>query len=242
MKKRITAALLALVMAFSLLPLRADAAVYKEGDVIEKIGSATPQAPEYALEDENIYKWYPVDDDRDGQPDGYQIKEPFTCDAGHGIGQHLRRCWVKYGTMYKFYVGRKDSSGSGSGGQGSSQKPPYSDPSADFPAGSASFTLRNLDSSGNPLMDVEYYLIDDVNDVKGHFLTNANGEIYFGGLTLQDGTPSVQTWTLKQNPPMPEALADTHEHIKELWQVTVQRTTSLLTMELTICWILLPIP
>ena len=224
MKKRITAALLALVMAFSLLPLRADAAVYKEGDVIEKIGSATPQAPEYALEDENIYKWYPVDDDRDGQPDGYQIKEPFTCDAGHGIGQHLRRCWVKYGTMYKFYVGRKDSSGSGSGGQGSSQKPPYSDPSADFPAGSASFTLRNLDSSGNPLMDVEYYLIDDVNDVKGHFLTNANGEIYFGGLTLQDGTPSVQTWTLKQNPPMPEALADTHEHIKELWQVTVQRT------------------
>lgn len=226
MKKRITAALLVLVMTLSLLPVRADAAVYKENDTIQKIGSATPTAPEYALEDENIYKWYPVDENGDGLPDGERIKEPFVCDAGHGVGEHLTRCWVKYGTMYKFYVGRKDSSGSGSGSgnQGTTQKPPYSDPGAEYPAGSASFTLRNVDSSGNPLMDVEYYLINDVNDVKGHFLTNANGEIYFGGLRLQDGTPSVQTWTLKQNPPLPEALQDTHEHIKELWQVTVQRT------------------
>lgn len=222
MKKRITAALLALVMTASLLPLRAEAAVYKEGDLIEKIGSSTPQAPEYALEDDRIYQWYPVDEDKDGQPDGTKMKEPFVCPAGHGIGKHQKSCWAKYGTMYKFYVGRKDSAGSGD--EETQQKVPYSDPNAVYPAGSASFTLRNVDPDGNPMMDVEYYLIDDVNNVKGHFLTNANGEIYFGGLRLQDGTPSVQTWTLKQNPPLPENLENTHEHIQELWQVTVQRT------------------
>ena len=245
MKRRITAALLVLVMMVTLVPAGVFAAeadvetVYQLGDQVWIQGtSASPTGKTAAGT-----KWLPVLtadgmwESKQGECPTPEHRHTTSCYNAGGVlicGQEIHRhgpvCQVKY----KYYLWEvavdpayippeTTPTEPNPGGGDEDQGPGYSDPGAEYPEGSAYFTLRNIGPDGEPLQDIEYYLISPNNEVKGNFLTNPNGEIFFGGLQLPDGV-SAEIWELTQNPPLPDALADHYEHNRSKWNVTVVRS------------------
>ena len=246
MKKRITAALLACFLLISVLPMGVYAT---ETDTEEKVYQLGEQIWIQGTSDQPVGKtasgtlWAPV-----LTGDGMWESKPGECPLTEH--RHSTSCYNAGGvlicqmeihrhgpickTKNAYYLWEvvvdvsyvppetepiePDPSEPGPDEQG----PGYSDPDAEYPEGSASFTLRNIDPDGNPLQDIEYYLLTTNNEVAGNFLTNENGEIVFGGLMLKDGV-SAEILTLSQNPPLPDALDDYYEHNREVWNVTVVR-------------------
>lgn len=244
MKKRITAALLLLVMLITMLPAGVFATetgvetVYQVGDQVWIQGTSSSPTGKTAPGTQ----WLPVLtadgmwESKAGECPTPEHRHTTSCFNAGGVlicGQEIHRHGPICQTKYKYYLWEVVTDTSyippettptePDIGGGEDQGPGYSDPGAEYPAGSAYFTLRNTDPEGNPLQDIEYYLLSPNNEVKGNFLTNPNGEIFFGGLQLADGV-SAEIWELTQNPPLPDALADYYEHNRSTWNVTVVRS------------------
>ena len=241
MMKRITAALLALILIISVLPVGAfgqeeSEKIYQLGEEIWIVGASAKPTEKTAIGT----KWdqYLTED---GEWESKQGECPLELHS-HGIlcyntdgdlvcvkevhKKHSVSCTIKYAKYHWIvvvdpsYIPPEEEKPDDNENQG--QGPGYSDPNKEYPPGSANFTLRNIDPSGNTLQDIEYYLLNENNDVKGHFLTNPDGEIFFGGLQLKAGS-AAETWTLVQNPPLPAALEEYYEHNQGKWNVTVVR-------------------
>lgn len=233
MMRRITAALLALIILTFALPAEVLAYVYNIGEHIWVVGAGIK--PDAQTVENGEWEPYTGDDDLQDYRQGSCPKPEHTHKAkcydlaGNLIcgfeEEHTHNiiCGLTY-SEYDWWVVAKET------------EPEYPQPGDTDPTeattpeetvpGSAYFTVRNIDTDGKPLVDSEFFLLEPHEDtnsvVKGNVRTDDNGEADFTGIVLDEGVDSA-TWHLVQNMPPESDLAELYRPNTDKWEVSIVR-------------------
>lgn len=246
MFKRIAAAFLVLVVLVAVLPAEVYAAVYDIGDHLWVVGANNVPAEETVEGGE----WAPYtgDDDiwdyRTGTCPETAHKHGTSCyDTANNLvcklneHEHNIICGLKY-TEYDWWVVPSASVPDETLPDESipdesipdeslpdESLPDEPDPGETVP-GAASFTVRNIDTKGNPLVGAEFYLLEPREGenavVQANDVTNENGEILFANIYLEEGVSSA-TWQLAQNMPPENDLSNYYRPNTDKWNVNIVR-------------------
>lgn len=235
MVRRITAALLALVILIFALPAEVYAMVYEIGQQLWITGTSQPTE-----ETVTGSKWFPVVGE-----DGVWEKRTGQCPKQ--AHSHVTACYDTQGLLicgleehkhtpicsmlnaeYLWEV-RPESAGSsssGSGDSGSGGSGSDDSGSDETVTGAASFAVRNIDTVGKPLVGSEFYLLEPKEGenavVRGNASTDENGEICFDNIYLEEGINSA-TWQVAQNMPPENDLSNYYRPNTDKWNVNIVR-------------------